>query len=278
MKNILKITALALGLFLACTRTPKNVSYLEKAKESPNPTQAIVHINKTIELNKDPQLLLKASQLGLHIINNDSQNNIQSAFKINLRLRYLRLVLLYSQDREERLASQKKIANIYFNDIRNYNGAIDELSQLLDFKLSRSAKLDIQLKIARSYYHIGKLEQAQIELQKIQQSDQFEVLVLQGDILLGQRNFQQASSVYESLIEKFPQKSITNKVFLSLSTCYEEQKEFQKAITFLSKFLEDYKSSLDASERDFISMKIQRLERIYKMQPGVLQPGKKYRR
>ena len=79
------------------------------------------------------------------------------------------------------------------------------------FNLDAVEKLNIQLKIARSYYHIGKLEQAHIEIQKIQQGNQFEVLVLKGDILLGQRRFHRAASIYEETIKKFPQQSIANK-------------------------------------------------------------------
>lgn len=96
--------------------------------------------------------------------------------------------------------------------------------------------------------------------------------------MLGEGKFDQSALIYESLIKKFPNKSIANKVFLTLSICYEEKKEFQKAIDLLSEFLKNHSSSLNESDRNFISMKIQRLKETYKMQPGVLQPGQKYRR
>ena len=283
IKHFLVVYILAFG----CAKSPEDISYFKKAQKSErqkNYTQAIFFLNKAIDTSENPQLLLQAAKQGLYIlkysIKNELEDKLKGHSKNRLQIRYLRLILIYSQDEVERLSSQKSIADIYFNTIKDYHKAIEELSRLFTFNLSKSQILEIRLKISKSYYHIGKLQQARIELEKIEKNSKpsFEVLLLKGNILLGEEKLDQSALVYENLIEKFPKKSITNKVFLTLSLCYEEQKKFQKAIDLLSKFLKDHTSSLDISDRNFISMKIQRLKETHKMQPGILQPGQKYRR
>ena len=274
-------------LFLGCEFAPRNVSYFNKAvksEERQNYTQAIVFLNQAIEFSKDPQLLLQFANKGLDLLKHFAKEQLEGELlgtsKSGLQIKYLRLILLHSQDRKQRISSQKAIADIYFNNIKNYHKAIEELSRLLLLKLSEEVVEEVKLKIAKAYYHIGKFQQAKTELQKLEQNNKasFEVLLLKGHILLGERAYGKASLVFEDVIQQFPKEGNTDKILLTLSLCYEEQKKFQKAISLLSDFLNNNKVSLDASQRQFIAMKIQRLKETYKMQPGVFQVGQTYKR
>ncbi len=277
----------ATQVLLGCDFAPKDVSYLKKAirsEEQQNYTQAILFLNQAIDFSKDTQLLLRAANRGLdilkHFTTDKLENQLADQSKSTLQIKYLHLILLYSQDRKQRISSQKAIADIYFNNIKDYHKAIEELSRLLTLDLSEKDIANIKLKIAKSYYHIGNFQQSKLELQKLEQNSQpsFEILLLKGHILIGERSYDESVLIFESLIKSFPKKAVTDKVFLTLSLCYEEQKEFQKAISLLSNFLENNKLSLDISQRQFIAMKIQRLKETYKMQPGVFQVGQTYRR
>ena len=273
--------------FLGCNLEKKDVSYFKKAQESAkqqNYTQAILFLNQAIDFSKDPVLLLQIAKKGLDILKQFTTDQLEGELlgqsKSLLQIKYLRLILLYSKDREQRISSQKAIADVYFNNIKDYHKSIEELSRLFMLDLSEKDVKDIQLKITKSYYHIGNFQQAKTELQKLEQnrSPSFEALLLKGYILLGERNYDESALIFEELIKRFPKKAATDKVFLTLSLCYEEQKEFQKAISLLSHFLNNNESFLDVSQRQFIAMKIQRLRETYKMQPGVFQVGQTYRR
>ena len=289
-KKPLKISIIVYAIIcvlLGCNVTKKDVSYFEKAIKSEkqqNYTQAILFLNQAMDFSKDPQLLVQIAKKGLDILKQFTTDQLEDELlgqsKSRLQIKYLRLILLYSQDRKQRISSQKSIADIYFNKIKDYHKAIEELSRLLTLDLLEKNIEEIRLKTAKSYYHIGNFQQAKIELEKLEQnrSPSFETLLLKGYILLGERNYDESALIFEDLIKRFPKKAFTDKVFLTLSLCYEEKKEFQKAISLLSDFLNNNKSSLATSQRRFIAMKIQRLKETYKMQPGVFQVGQTYRR
>ena len=292
MKRIIRFKVVTLvyciiGFSLGCDLTKKDVSYLEKAiksEEQQNYTQAIAFLNQAIGFSKDSDLLLQIANKGLDILKHFTKEQLEGELlgqsKSLLQIKYLRLILLYSQDRNQRISTQRSIADTYFNNIRDYHKAIEEFSRVLALKLPEEEIKDIRLKIARSYYHVGNFQQAKIELQKLGQNSKasFEKLLLKGHILLGERVYDKASLVFEDIIKKFPKEGNTDKIFLTLSLCYEEQKEFQKAISLLSEFLSNNTASLEASQRHFITMKIRRLEETYKMQPGVFQVGQTYKR
>ena len=274
-------------VLLGCNVTTKDISSFQKAKEyeeQQNYTQAILFLNQAIDFSKDPQLLVQIAKKGLDILKQFTTEKLKGELlgqsKSRLQINYLRLILLYSQNKKQRISSQKSIADIYFSNIKDYHKSIEELSRLLTLDLPEKDVKDIQLKITKSYYHIGNFQQAKIELQKLEQnrSPSFETLLLKGDIFLGERNYNESALIFEDIIKSFPKKAVTDKVFLTLSLCYEEQKEFQKAISLLSNFLNNNKSSLNVSQKQFIAMKIERLKATYKMQPGVFQFGQTYRR
>ena len=277
----------AAQVLLGCNITKKDVFYFKKAKESEkqqNYVQAISFLNQAIDFSKDPQLLLQVANKGLEVLKHFTTDKLEGELigqsKSKLQVKYLRLILLYSEDRKQRISSQRKIADIYFNNIKDYHKSIEAFTNLLSLDLPGKDMKEVKLKIVKSYYHIGNFQQAKIELQRLAQDEQpsFEILLLKGDILLGEGNYDESALLFEDLIKKFPSRAVTDKIFLTLSLCYEEQKKFQKAITLLSDFLTNNKSSLSISQSQFIVMKIQRLKETYKMQPGVFQVGQTYRR
>ena len=284
---IIRISCCLILFLLGCNAIKKDVSYFKKAQESEQQqdyTQAILFLNQAIDISKDPQLLLQIASKGLDILKHFTKDKLEGELlghsKSFLQVKYLRMVLLYSQDRKQRISSQRAIAEIFFNNIKDYHKSIEAFSRLLGFDLSKKDISDIQLKIAKSYYHIGNFQQAKIELQKLEKTDQisFEISLLKGHILLGERSYDESALIFEDMIKRFPKKAVTDNIFLTLSLCYEEQKEFLKAISLLSHFLENNKPSLNGSQSQFITMKIERLKAIYKMQPGILQVGQTYKR
>lgn len=267
--------------FWGC-RATRDVVFYKKAQDSQNKqeyVQAILFLNKAINLSDDPKLLLRSAKKGLYILKKFIKNELQETSKNLFQIRYLRLILLHSHQSRQRFLAQRRLADIYFNNMRDYRRAIEALTHLLAFNLTQPQRQETQLKIAKSYYYIGKLDQAKVELEQIRQEGRFiyDVLLLRGHIFLGEKQLERAILTYKDLMRRFPKRSMQDQVFLTLSTCYEEKGAFKSAIQLLEGFLKE-NNGLGEDQKTFIAMKIQRLQETHKMQPGVFQEGERYRR
>lgn len=178
-----------------------------------------------------------------------------------------RHLVLYSDNSEERIKSQKDIAYIYFDNLQNYQQAIIEFYKLLQMTKVDAEIAMYKLSIARANYYINNFDQAQNEINeisrlKIPEEIQFDVLILHGNVLVAQKQFQKAIFIYKEVLKRYPEQSAKENVNLTLAVCFEENNQFKESIDILEKLKLTYKPV------EYIELRIKRLKERLKNQPG----------
>ena len=168
---------------------------------------------------------------------------------------------------EHRLKFKKKIARIYFEEIKDYEEALKVYSFLQSQNISVEEKHKYSFRVAQAYFEMGKwlaslkqVEKVLSAMDKNENNNWEEAFFLKGRIFLMQERYKEAEDTLTLLQEKAPDFFKENKVFLYLSFIYESRKEFHQAISKLKEF---------QSTSDFLISKIKRLKIRQSNQPGV---------
>lgn len=182
-------------------------------------------------------------------------------------IEYHRFIVLHSQNEKERLESQKQIAEIYFNNLQNYQASIVEFSKLQQMPHTDLEAAQYRMSVARAQYYMNNFFQAESEIDsllrlKSDDNIRFSALMLKGNILVAKKEFTKAIDIFKGLIQKYPQRSMQENVGLTLAVCYEENDSFKEAI----KVLEDYRGKYNPPE--YIELRIKRLQERLKNAPG----------
>ena len=180
---------------------------------------------------------------------------------------YYKHVILYSEDSKERIEAQKSLANLHFNETLDYVQAIAEYSRLLELPHSQTEDLEYRLGLARSYFYLNDFFQSQVEIDTIlnRSSDAnmlFDALLLKANIYLTTKQLDEAIATLNQLIAKYPAKAKAETVGLILAVCYEEKKDYAKAIETLQSIKNTY------PRRAFIEQKIKTLRERQGLLPG----------
>lgn len=180
---------------------------------------------------------------------------------------YYKHIVLYSPDSAERLFAQKQIATVYFDHVADYEKAITELHKLVNMSLEPEEKHKYKMNLARAYYYLNNFDQAEHEVDEFlrdakMEEDIFEMLMLKGNINLAKKELESASKVYLRIIKDYPERSQAENVGLTLALCYEEMRDYGKAIQTLAKLKEYHPVP------EYIDLRIKRLEVRKKNQPG----------
>jgi tetratricopeptide (TPR) repeat protein len=171
----------------------------------------------------------------------------------------LRFLILYSKDSEERIKSQKQIAQIYFDNKAQYSDAVAEFSRLLSMPLSKEENSQIRLSIARSYYHLGNFQQSWQEADSLSTTEDvskefdYDMRLLKANIKMALKEQVNAAKMYENILGLYPVRAQKENIALNLSLCYEVEDDFEKAIEVLKPMVEFYKPA------EFINLKIKKL-------------------
>jgi tetratricopeptide (TPR) repeat protein len=176
-------------------------------------------------------------------------------------------VILYAPSESDRLAAQKKLADLYFSQALDYNQAIAEYSRLLETPHSHDEDGTYRFAIARSYFYLNNFFQSTVEIDKILDSKPteqlgFDALMLKSNIFLSTKKLDDAISTLQDLLKRYPARAKKETVGLVLAICYEEQKNFAKAIETLESIKDDY------PRKGFIESKIKTLRERQSLQPG----------
>ncbi|MEK2689431.1 tetratricopeptide repeat protein [Bdellovibrio sp. GT3] len=182
-------------------------------------------------------------------------------------IKYHRFIVLNSKDEKERVQSQKQIADIYFNNLQNYQASVVEFSKLQQMPHTDLEAAQYQMSIARANYYMNNFFQAESEIDsllrlKSDDNIRFQALMLKGNILVAKKEFIKAIDIFKGMIDKYPQRSVQENVGLVLAVCYEENDNFKEAI----KVLEDYRGKYSPPE--YIELRIKRLQERMKNAPG----------
>lgn len=208
----------------------------------------------------------RAERARLHFLLADIFFKNQKQYKEALE--HHRRVILLSQDKAERLRSQRAIVEIQLDHIGNSKEAIIELNKLLEMKPEASERQGVLLNLAKTQFATGNTDQAEADLKDFfgaGSSDRdlnFQGHVLKANLRMAQGQAQEALKILNELLVQDPDLAKKYNLIMSVSLILEEQGKFQEAIDFLQ-------SNKDSAEDGtYIYLKIERLKQRIQNMPG----------
>lgn len=180
-----------------------------------------------------------------------------------------RFIVLNSKEQSEMILAQEQLAKLYFEKKSDFEQAILEFQRLLSWKIDTKKQIQYRFFLARSYFSLSKFYQAEVEIEDLKKlkpnkDDEFQAELLLANIQYNQKNLEQAAATYKSLMEKWPEQSIKNKVSLSLAICFEELNQYDQAITLLES--DSLKQKFE--DRGIYELRISKLKEMKMLQPG----------
>ena len=177
---------------------------------------------------------------------------------------------------EKRILARERLAHIYFEEIKDYEKAI-ELYSFLRVQVNLPyKKLFYSFRIAFSFFELGKwqaslkelshlereLKKKSVSLHPVNSSYSIRnVDFLKARVFLMQKRYKKSEEIFRKIQKNQPEYFRENKLFFYLSFIYESKKEFHQAISELKNF---------ENTSNFLSDKIERLKVRQKNQPGSL--------
>lgn len=180
---------------------------------------------------------------------------------------FYRHLVVNSSDSQERIESQQKMGEVYLENLQDYPQAIIEYSKLVEQNLSDQEVGQFRLGLARAHYYQNNLFQADSEITqifklKVEPPLRFNAYMLKGNILIAQKDFSRAATLFKELIKEYPEKSQQENVPMTLAVCYEEAGELKEALLVLEGLKKTYKPP------EYIELRVKRLKERQKNQPG----------
>lgn len=211
--------------------------------------------------NLDNQRSVEVSRLGARVAQIDAKDYA-------LAIEFYRHLVLRSESAAERKNAQRLIAQLYFENLQDYSQAVIEYEKLLKLSLPPDVAFRYRLNLAKSHFQLNNLDQATNEIdtllamKKLDPDEIFDAKMLKANVLVANKNLTAAAEIWSQVLTEFPERSKREKVALNLVVCYEEQKEFGKAIEVLEKMKADYPNP------DFLDVRIARLKERKTNMPG----------
>lgn len=254
---------IAVGILIGgCNLSSEKIEYEKgvKAAASGDARAAIEHHEAVVKRHVNTPLALKSAEEAARIAYYDLQNYKKAAD-------YFKHIVLYSKDPEARLRAQKRIAEVNFENLQNFPQAIVEYNRLLELPHSKAEDLAFRLAIARSYFYMNNFFQALVETDTILKNDHdesalFDTMELKANILLQTKKYDEAIVVLNEILLRFPTESKERQTGLVLAVCYEEKREFGKAIETLNSIKDTYPN------KEFIEARIKSLKERQGYLPG----------
>ncbi|MGZ3690854.1 MAG: tetratricopeptide repeat protein [Pseudobdellovibrio sp.] len=153
-------------------------------------------------------------------------------------IKVFREIILSSDDETQRILAQESIAEIYLENIQDYNSALKELQVLEPLLTDTKKKEKTRLRIAQALFLTGKNDQALDEIQSAEKYIKFtgtNFLKLKAEILLAQKKYKEAISAYDELKTKDPTFFADENLFIATSIVYEENEQYTEALNYLTK-------------------------------------------
>lgn len=232
----------------------------EEAKKDRKWPTAIEYYEKVVKVAPESSSALSASQAGAKVA-------LVYTKDPNRLVMFLRHIILYSKSEEERITSQRLLAETYFDQLNDYKNAAIELNRALDFFKSGKESAQLRLMLARAHFFKNEFFQARTEVdaalrEAVDQDFVFKALLLKANIYFNEKRLDEAIALYQKLEEDFPKKSVAEQVGLNLAVCFEEKEDFKTAIEVLEKMRVDY------TIPEMIDLKISRLKARLEQLPG----------
>ncbi len=253
----------AAGWFLLAGCTPPEGRDFKQGQKEAQKGQYVLSISffeHAMKRNPTSPWAMKAAREGARISFFETKDFRKSA-------EFQRHIVIYSAESQERIEAQKKLGEIYLENLQDYPKAIIEYSKLVEQNLSDQEVGQDRLGLARAHYFQNNLFQADSELTeilklKVEPPLRFNALMLKGNILIAQKEFSKAAILFKELIKDYPEKAQHENVPLTLAVCYEEAGELKDALVVLDGLRKTYQPP------EYIELRIKRLKERQKNQPG----------
>ncbi|MEZ4870998.1 MAG: tetratricopeptide repeat protein [Bdellovibrionales bacterium] len=254
--------ALFLCFFSGCDFSSTQIEYnrAERAFKEKDFSTARKYYLRVLKRNPDSPIAMKAAEKAAILLAEDMKYYDEA---INL----YQFLIIKSQDQNQVKNYQLQLARLLFDSVQDYSRAIEEFNKLIKLETDLSKKTQYQIYVAKSYFNLNKFYQAKVEVEDIlkmdlTEDDRFQVLLFKGNILLTIKDHKNAIDVYTELIEEFPERSVKENVQINLAVCFEELKDFDKAISILEELRQSF------PDTTFIDTKVSRLKARKKNLPG----------
>lgn len=221
---------------------------------------ALPLLQKIVEHQPQSERGLFAARQGARVAHLDAKNYPSA-------LNFYKHLILESPDPIERKNAQRSIAQIYFENLQDFDQAVIEYEKLLKLENAPDEAFRYRLNLAKSHLQLNNSEQALNELnyllEKSPGNEQiFDIKMIKANVQASNRQLTEAATTWENIMKEFPERATKEKVGLNLAVCYEELKNFDKAIEVLEGMRASY------PEPDFLDKRIERLKERASNQPG----------
>lgn len=247
---------------VGCHFSSLNTDFKEAKKklEQNEHAVAIKKFEKIIKRAPESDLAVESARLG-------AKSAHYSIKDYNKAIFFYSHLVMYSESTIERKDAQKKIAEIYFDNLNDYRKSIEEFNKILTLKNDRDEEIQYKLKIAKANFYLNNFFQAESEIASaIRMADEkdskFELMLFQASIFYNTKRVADAIKIYEQLMKDYPDRSKTENVQMNIAVSYEDLELFDKAIQALKEYREGFEN------KEFIDLKIKRLEQRKANLPG----------
>ena len=182
---------------------------------------------------------------------------------------FLQSIVVNSSDIQERVAAQKQLATIYFEQAVNYGKAVEEINKLLSTQLDEADRIKFKIKLAKAYFFTNNFVQADSEITEFFKSEKqldedarFQMLLLRGNVYLAQKDQERTIQTYKDLFHDFPERAVKENAAMTLVIAYEEMKDYKGAIAVLEQMRKYH------STPEYIDMRIKKLTLDQRNLPG----------
>lgn len=237
----------------------------EEAEQKQNYKEAVEHYKRVIKREPKSDIALYSSKKVANISVIYLENFNDAIFAFNN-------IILFSPSIDDRRKAIEQLAKLYYEKLNNYEFAIVEFQRYLSMITDESKILEIRFLIAKSYFFLNRMFQANAELDeilKLQSKDSpeiedyvFKATTLKASILHAEKKYEEAIEIFNKTIENYPKQAHEEKIWLNLLICLEDTKRFSEAIELLERV------SVVGTEKTFVEQKIIRLKERMKLEPG----------
>jgi len=221
---------------------------------------ALPILQQIMDFQSNEDRSLEAARQGARVAHLEAKN-------YPLAVKFYRYLVLKADNPEERKSAQRAIAQIYYENLHDYDQSVMEFEKLLKLGNSPEETFRYRLNLAKSHLQLNNAEQALTELNVLLENKPssdaiFDIKMLKANVLVANKQMHEATSMWGMILKEFPERSRKENVALNLVVSYEELKEFGKAIEVLETMRDEYPNP------EFLNQRIERLkERQYNL-PG----------
>lgn len=237
----------------------------EEAEEKQNYEAAVEHYKRVIKREPKSELALYSSKKVANLSVIYLENFQDAIFAFNN-------IILFSPNVDDRRKAIEQLAKLYYEKLNNYEFAIVEFQRYLAMITDEVKVYEIRFLIAKSYFYLNRMFQANAELDEILKKKEnpspeiknyiFMATTLKASILHAEKKYDEAIELFKQILAEYPEQAHAEKIWLNLSICLEDTKRFSEAIELLEK------TKADGTEKSFIDQKIVRLKERMQLEPG----------